>query len=83
MCWSTQGGCSAVHAGWNASPDEAEIPSTFFPLLFLVFKLLCQEKDKSFIMPEVWHKQKYLKGASEHLVQERVLFLQGHGKLSE
>lgn len=61
MCWSIQGGCStihAIHAGWNASPEEAEIPSIFSLLHFLVLKLPCQEKDKSFIMLEVWPQAK-------------------------
>lgn len=38
MYWGIQGGCSAVHAGWNASPEEAEIPSTFSPFLFFGFQ---------------------------------------------
>lgn len=58
MRWSIQGGGSSVHASWNTSPEEAEIPSTFSPLLFMVFNLLCEEKDKSFIMPEVWPQVK-------------------------
>lgn len=58
MRWSIQGGGSSVYASWNASPEEAEIPSTFSLLLFMVFNLLCEEKDKSFIMPEVWPQAK-------------------------
>lgn len=58
MHCSIQEGCSTVHTSWNASPEESEIPSISSPLLFLVFNLLCQEKDKSFIMLEVWPQTK-------------------------
>lgn len=58
MHCSIQEGCSTVHTSWNASPEEFEIPSISSPLLFLVFNILCQEKDKSFIMPEVWPQTK-------------------------
>lgn len=57
MCWNIQGGCSTVYAGCKESSEEAEIPSIFSPP-FLVLKLLCQEKDKSFIMLEVWPQAK-------------------------
>lgn len=58
MHCSIQEGCSTVHTIWNASPEDSEIPSISSPLLFLVFNLLCQEKDKSFIMLEVWPQTK-------------------------
>lgn len=57
-------------------------PSSFF-FFFWFSTFSAKKRTKALLCLKFGHKQKYLKGASEHLVHECVLFLQGRGKLSK
>lgn len=83
MHCSIQEGCSTVHTSWNASPEESEIPSISSPSCFWFSTFSTKKRTKALLCLKSGHKKNYLKGASEHLVHEHVLFLQGHGKLSQ
>lgn len=53
------------------------------PSFFWFSTFSAKKRTKVLLCLKFGHKKKYLKGASKHLVHERVLFLQGRGKLSE